>query len=81
MSKPDTEIPQPELAPLSLRPVAGDLAGAGRSHFHGTVEQRRAHGRALAARRALFSGLGKQVLRAIEAAGYKVVPKDGRNGN
>ena len=81
MSKSNTEIPQSELAPLSLRPVAGDLAGAGRSHFHGTVEERRAHGRALAARRALFSGLGKQVLRAIEAAGYKVVPADNGDGS
>ena len=66
--------------PLTARP-APDPAALGRPTPYVSAEALSARGKALAARRALLSGLGKHVLRAIEAAGYKVVPADNGDGS
>ena len=67
--------------PLTARPAPDDPAALGRPTPYVSAEALSARGKALAARRALLSGLGKHVLRAIEAAGYKVVPKDNGDGS
>ena len=72
--QPDTE-PRPELAPLSLRPAAGDLAGAGRSLFHGTPEQRREHARAMARRKHELVVIAKALVEALTERGYDIVPR------
>ena len=65
----------PQLAPLSLRPAAGDLAGAGRSLFHGTPEQRREHARAMARRKHELVVIAKALVEALTERGYDIVPR------
>ena len=72
--------PQP-LTSLSLRPAPDDIAGAGRLHLRGTPEQRRAHARAMAARRTALTVLGKMLVEAADRAGYVLTPKDGGDGD